>query len=239
MVEKFKFRSLTDKNISSRIKKVYKGSILYRIHQISSGKNYIGYTDNLYNRLYKWKGHVHRVNTKINMREIHKAIVKYGSDDFEFIIELFSNEYGLYKDKESEYIELYDSYYNGYNSTLSGKGGFTKGCKRMTDGENFYYISPKNYSEAISNGLKDSPTKSSIKGKKYLNNGKENITLFPEEIQEFLNKNPDWRLGCLPKTNGYLSFTNGINNTRVNSLDIEKIDLLIKNGYKRGMTRFK
>lgn len=212
MQEVFNMNDLAnDRKLARYIKERYVGSIIYRIHRIGTDKNYIGHTDNLYSRLYSWKGHIHKVKKKIEMRTIHFMIEKYGYDKFELVIELFSNTHNEYLSYESEYVIKYDSYYNGYNDTMTGKGGFCKGCKKMTDGVRNYYISPKYYSEAIESGLKEVKVTSSIIGRIYVNNGVIQKVINPNDLDDYLLNNPGWKRGTLPKPKnlGYVWYNNG------------------------------
>lgn len=56
--------------------------------------------------------------------KLYNAMRKYGIDKFHIeLLGIF--EKGVLEEKEIEYIAKYDSYYNGYNSTLGGDGGRT------------------------------------------------------------------------------------------------------------------
>ena len=65
----------------------------------------------------------------------HRAIRKYGTDNFIWEIILKIEEESLealqktLDDKETYYIEKYNSYYNGYNSTKGGQGYFKEKYK--------------------------------------------------------------------------------------------------------------
>ena len=52
---------------------------------------------------------------------IHKAMREYGINNF-FVVEIEKCNDELLDDKEKYYINKYDSYYNGYNSTPGGRG---------------------------------------------------------------------------------------------------------------------
>lgn len=92
--------------------------IIYRAHFTNSDKCYIGITNNLENRK--------RQHLKDTLRgadrKFHKAIKKYGEPIFE-ILETCQTINELY-DAEKRYISQYDSFKNGYNSTLGGEGTF-------------------------------------------------------------------------------------------------------------------
>ena len=80
-----------------------------------NGKQYVGQTINLEQREYQ---HIHmNVDTLI-----HKAITKYGENNFErVVLDVALNENEL-NEKEMYWINTLDTYKNGYNSTLGGKG---------------------------------------------------------------------------------------------------------------------
>ena len=64
----------------------------------------------------------HLTNTIMACSYIDRALHKYGKDNFEFIIleDNIPNE--LMDEKEIYYIKKYDTFNNGYNLTLGGKG---------------------------------------------------------------------------------------------------------------------
>lgn len=93
---------------------------LYKVTNIVNGKVYIGKTYIGY--MSRWKRHISDAYRKpyIN-HKFYNAIRKYGIDAFE--IELLGNyEQGELEDAEIKAIQLFDSFKNGYNSTLGGDG---------------------------------------------------------------------------------------------------------------------
>lgn len=98
--------------------------IIYKITNTINNKIYIGQTiQSLQNR---WKRHCSNKGTidELNM-VIKKAILKYGKENFKIeVLEIC--EYNQLDIKESFYINLYDSYNKGYNSTKGGKSGRTR-----------------------------------------------------------------------------------------------------------------
>lgn len=92
-----------------------------------NNKCYIGQAIKLRNRL---KAHWRAIQShSVENMIIYKAISKYGIDNFDLII-LYEISNSLAWDTKSkldqlekEYILKYDSYNNGYNSTLGGDGG--------------------------------------------------------------------------------------------------------------------
>ena len=100
---------------------------VYCIKNKINNKCYIGITHKEIEK--RWKEHIkvsENPNNK-NYRLIHKAINKYGVDNFDFIklveFDYCTDEmYELFKQLEILYIEKYDSIKNGYNLTEGGQG---------------------------------------------------------------------------------------------------------------------
>ena len=92
---------------------------IYKIENLINHKVYIGLSKDISNR---WRGHksnYNNPNCKDYNMVIYKAMRKYGIKNFTFeIIEKCNEE--LLNQKEQYWIAYYDSYYNGYNSTLGG-----------------------------------------------------------------------------------------------------------------------
>jgi hypothetical protein len=105
--------------------------IVYGYYQPSTNQWYIGQTINKDIRKGSHKGQTIKQNTKFG-----KALKEHGFDTFNYeVFETFvSNDIEnlkmLLDDKEKEYISSKDSYNNGYNSTLGGRG--TLGYKVVT-----------------------------------------------------------------------------------------------------------
>jgi len=108
------------------IKKIYSTkkysdemAFIYKIKNIINGKEYIGFTStNIKNR---WKNHV--LSSKNPKTHLHKSISKYGEDNFTIAIleESDDCEY-LLNERESFWIEKYNTFHEGYNMTLGGNG---------------------------------------------------------------------------------------------------------------------
>ena len=94
---------------------------IYKFTNIINGKIYIGQTCNLQSRISSHKNKALKIKTKF-----YNAIRKYGWENFEFSILSVVNanskkELTILLDKlEVEYINQYNSYKLGYNSTLGG-----------------------------------------------------------------------------------------------------------------------
>ena len=99
---------------------------IYKITNTINGKCYIGQAIDVRDRLM-----IHTNNKHNRKLVIYKAFEKYGIDNFEARILLIINTFGKTKDEikkelnyhECFYIDLYDSYKNGYNMTPGGDSG--------------------------------------------------------------------------------------------------------------------
>lgn len=93
--------------------------VIYQHKNKTTGKSYIGYTKSTME--VRWKQHIAMSRTKKN--KFYNAINKYGEDDWEHIV-LVDSVPALFKNAFERYwIEYFDSYANGYNSTVGGEGG--------------------------------------------------------------------------------------------------------------------
>lgn len=110
-------------------------AIIYKIENITNGKVYIGQTITpLAQRMSK---HYSKAKTIENLTGIDAAIKLYGKENFKVeILEECSPE--ELDEKERYYIQLYDSYNNGYNLTLGGQDGI--GSKINIDVDAAYEI---------------------------------------------------------------------------------------------------
>lgn len=99
---------------------------LYKIINDINSKIYIGKTYKTLSE--RWSGHINsafklndsKTDYEYNYK-IYKAIRKYGIEHFQIVL-IDRFEEGILEQKEIEYIQKYDSYRNGYNSTLGGDG---------------------------------------------------------------------------------------------------------------------
>lgn len=114
---------------------------LYKIENKINGKFYIGKTNNTSKR---WKQHCYYSKNKSNLL-IHKAIRKYGLENFDFII---INKYDTEKEVcEAEINEIKISDKNKiYNIALGGNGGLTMDIDRINSQ---YSIGKDRYDEFI------------------------------------------------------------------------------------------
>lgn len=97
---------------------------IYMFKNKINGKCYVGQSVNLRKRLHD---HIRCYNSNITDTVIHRAFNKYGLFNFEIIILERIQYYEGIKEKldllEKEYITKYNSYLDGYNSTLGGDAG--------------------------------------------------------------------------------------------------------------------
>jgi group I intron endonuclease len=96
---------------------------IYKIENLVTSKAYVGFTSNRPD--VRWKRHIYvSKNPKTKQQShIHRALNKYGVDQFAFTI--------LYQSKDGEhtlnvmephFIQEYDTINNGYNVTTGGEG---------------------------------------------------------------------------------------------------------------------
>lgn len=95
--------------------------VIYKITNNVNRKSYIGQT--IQEPIERFYQHcAKKCDAEVLKMAIHKAINKYGKRNFTFeVIEEVSTE--SINDRERYWISYYDSYNNGYNSTLGGQDG--------------------------------------------------------------------------------------------------------------------
>lgn len=112
---------------------------IYKATSATTGKVYIGQSSQtLQERINQHNSHAFGQQYNYHF---HNAIRKYGADDFTYeIIEDGINSIEELNLRERFWIAEYDSYYNGYNSTLGGDGRQTRDdeliLKLFKDGKN-------------------------------------------------------------------------------------------------------
>lgn len=96
---------------------------IYKITNKISGKCYIGQAVDIRSRLMN-----HVLQSKNKKTVLYKAINKYGIENFDCRVLIIINTFGKTQDEikkelnyhECFYVDLYNSYNNGYNMTLGG-----------------------------------------------------------------------------------------------------------------------
>lgn len=164
---------------------------IYKITNLINGKVYIGQSTNIKHR---WKEHIQEAKNGIKKYALYNAMRKYGVENFSFEIIEECLEEELDK-KEVSYIEKYNSYYGGYNSTLGGQG---KGFQKRINPQEIYDLWDQGLSVfEIGEQLKDKVGKTTIQ--KYLSSYKNYSVkesnsrgiLRSTKANEFWNNNPD------------------------------------------------
>lgn len=93
--------------------------IIYKAVNAVTGEIYVGATTCSLNK--RWDEHVRSSKTTEKDLKFHKAIREYGEANFDIeVIEEVPNH--MLAEREKYYIRHFDSYHNGYNSTLGGPG---------------------------------------------------------------------------------------------------------------------
>jgi group I intron endonuclease len=91
--------------------------IIYKAENIINGKVYIGQTrKKLHERIAD-----HKYNSKLKDGHFQRAIRKYGFDKFIWSIIDTAESFEELNEKEAYCVDYYDSYNNGYNSTVGGE----------------------------------------------------------------------------------------------------------------------
>lgn len=92
---------------------------IYKITNNQNNKIYIGKTQRTIN--IRWKEHKKDCFNKEKDNKLYRAMRKYGVENFTIEQLEIVPDYKL-SDKEKLYIQKYNSYYSGYNSTFGGDG---------------------------------------------------------------------------------------------------------------------
>lgn len=113
---------------------------IYKIENIVNGKKYIGLTNNINRRRVR-----HFTDLKCGVHDnsfLQKEYDIYGKEKFLFEV-VYSGDvdYSIISLKEKEYIEKYDSYYNGYNQNKGGNFGPSNGGTHLTKTDVFNILS--------------------------------------------------------------------------------------------------
>lgn len=93
---------------------------IYIIENKENGKKYVGKTT-LSDPYQRWRQHKYNTKSDYNPMVITDAMCKHGIDNFTFYVIETCNE-DVINERETYWIEKFDTYRNGYNSTLGGEG---------------------------------------------------------------------------------------------------------------------
>lgn len=109
---------------------------IYKIENLINHKTYIGLTNNLQRRRNR-----HFTDLKCNRHDnsfLQKEVNIYGLNNFSFE-KIFEGDISAEEisEKEKYYIQLYDSYYNGYNQNEGGNFGPSNGGTHLTKSDIF------------------------------------------------------------------------------------------------------
>ena len=116
--------------------------IIYSINNKINDKKYIGKT--IRPIQVRWKEHLKDIyNPQKNNSKLYRAMNKHGIDNFsiEILEDDIPNE--LLGEKEQTYIKLFNSYYEGYNSTFGGEGESVVDIEALKE----LHLLGKNFSE--------------------------------------------------------------------------------------------
>lgn len=98
---------------------------IYKITNKINKKSYIGQSVNIEHRWNSHKTNYLNKNIKDYNTKFYKALRKYGIENFDFEILEKCNKNNL-NEREIYWINFYNSFKDGYNSTLGGQLGNTK-----------------------------------------------------------------------------------------------------------------
>jgi group I intron endonuclease len=174
--------------------------VIYCYHCISTGKKYIGQTNNEERRK---KQHVYHYKKGYD-NKFYRAVKKYGWINFIYgIIEEY--EIKILNEQEVFFIDYYDTYNNGYNSTMGGEG--VSGCspseevrKKMSESaknrinppHNKKYFTEEEKKEAKRKSGREYQQRMKEKRKEYMKEWRENnqdkIKKWKEENKEYLKE---------------------------------------------------
>src|SRR5271157_2988825 len=124
--------------------------IIYKITNTINGKAYVGQSQQTLEQ--RWT--LHKSDAKKSYKNTHfyNAIKKYGTECWKQEILEEINDINLLNEAEMKWIEYYDTFNNGYNSTSGGENGYifseeTKEKLRQAHlGENNHFFG-KNHTE--------------------------------------------------------------------------------------------
>ncbi len=106
-------------------------SIIYKITNNITGKGYIGQTTQAFKK--RWYFHCYEAKDKRNFNKFYNAIRKYGAECWSVEVLEEVNDVNLLNEREVYWINYYNTFKNGYNSTSGGeRGSVSVKCKEET-----------------------------------------------------------------------------------------------------------
>jgi group I intron endonuclease len=118
-VSKYGFPRKTevDAKIARMIAKI---NLIYCFYFPQSGKMYFGQTEDFWHRMSGYRANIKCKRFEIHQPKLFNALMKY---DFNFIITILAMNIDTDKldDTETSYIEMFDTFNDGYNGTGGGK----------------------------------------------------------------------------------------------------------------------
>jgi|DEB0MinimDraft_6_1074348.scaffolds.fasta_scaffold61299_2 group I intron endonuclease len=140
---------------------------IYSITNNINNKLYIGLTTEA-NPYKRWKRHIYE--SKNPVYRIHKAMNKYGTENFKFRV-LEECDDNKVKEREIHYIEKFNSFHKGYNCTLGGDLSYNwgKGITQYTkQGEVIdHFISLSDASKSVNGDEKGSAISRCVNGERF------------------------------------------------------------------------
>lgn len=99
---------------------IHKKNVIYCFYFPDSDKMYIGQTENFWTRMSAYRTSIKIGRLEIHQPKLYNAILKY---DYKFTITIMAIDVDTkdLDDTEVSYIDMFDTYKNGYNMTGGGK----------------------------------------------------------------------------------------------------------------------
>lgn len=214
--------------------------LIYLLTNKINNKNYIGKTTVSLNL--RIQQHVQASKRRNTNSILHKAILKYGIENFNICI-LCEDVLENLNNKEIYYIGIYNSITpNGYNLTKGGDGGiWTEERKKQfsiiqkirgNTPEEKLRRSERN-KERYKNPEQRKITSEASKDRKFVTNGIKNKNIKEDKIDTFLKENSDWYIGKTLKINTKGRIT--IHKDNVNKfINKEELDKYLNLGWNIG-----
>lgn len=162
---------------------------IYKIINNVTNEKYVGQTTNFSRRINDHKEHL-RNNTHKNPK-LQASWNKYGEENFSITKECFNLTKEELNQKEIEEIAKEDSYYNGFNLTLGGDGGNTRGSLTFEE-YCFAYFGNKKYKWVCNRtgkylGVDGSVISSLVREQSYLWYLQSALALPEEQKEKYIN----------------------------------------------------